>query len=198
MRSRPGNTDGVVSPLPPPAPAVATLWQTLSRGNRPGPRVRWYIVASSGPGALAQSNYCNAVQTGNLVFLAGHLPFDKDGKVITGKLGAGMSVEEGQAAARAAALGLVSTLNQHLNGDLERVSRIVKMSALINCTPDFSMHPAVANGASDTMVQVFGSAIGSHARCAAGFISLPLEAAVEVELIVEVSDDVNASPKAHI
>lgn len=129
------------------------------------------------------ANYVPAVRSGKLVFLSGHGPF-QDGKLIRGKLGADLDVEAGQAAARAVVVQLLASLRAEL-GSLDAVARIVKLLCMVNCTPDFGDHPAVANGASDLLVEIFGEA-GRHARSAVGMQSLPAGMAVEIELIVEV------------
>lgn len=129
------------------------------------------------------ANYVPAVRSGKLVFLSGHGPF-QDGKLIRGKLGAELDVEAGQAAARAVVVQLLASLRAEL-GSLDAVARIVKLLCMVNCTPDFGDHPAVANGASDLLVEIFGKA-GRHARSAVGMQSLPAGMAVEIEMIVEV------------
>ena len=123
------------------------------------------------------------VQTGNLVFLSGHIA-RKDGKVWVGKLGASMSTAEGAQAARAVAIDLMGTLQAAL-GDLGKVRRIVKVMSLVNSTPDFTEQHLVTNGCSELLGQVFGSA-GQHARSAFGVAQIPLGACVEIELIAEV------------
>ena len=129
------------------------------------------------------ANYVPAVRSGKLVFLSGHGPF-QDGKLIRGKLGADLDIEAGQAAARAVVVQLLASLRAEL-GSLDAVAQIVKLLCMVNCTPDFGDHPAVANGASDLLVEIFGEA-GRHARSAVGMQSLPAGMAVEIELIVEV------------
>lgn len=138
------------------------------------------------PKSASVANYVSAVRTGNLLFLSGHLPFDQDGKLITGHLGKTLTVEEGQAAARQAGIALLATLKAEL-GDLSRVERIVKLFGMVSSTAEFTGHSQVVNGCSDLMVEVFGDK-GRHARAACGFSSLPLGAAVEIELIAEISD----------
>src|SRR5690242_2930729 len=130
------------------------------------------------------ANYVKAVRTGNLLFLAGHGPTKADGSNITGKVGADMTVEQGYAAAKQTAVALLSTLKAEL-GDLNKVKRVVKVLGMVNCTPDFTDQPKVINGCSDLLVAVFGEK-GKHARSAVGMNSLPLNIAVEIEIIVEV------------
>jgi enamine deaminase RidA (YjgF/YER057c/UK114 family) len=129
--------------------------------------------------------YVMAAQTGNQVFLSGHIA-KKDGKPWVGKLGADMTTEEGKAAARAIAIDLMATLSAHLGGDLSRVKRIVKVMSLVNSTPDFTEQHLVTNGASELLAEVFGEA-GKHARSAFGVAQIPLGACVEIELIAEVA-----------
>jgi enamine deaminase RidA (YjgF/YER057c/UK114 family) len=130
------------------------------------------------------ANYVKAVRTGNLIFLSGHGPSKSDGTSITGKLGADLTIEEGQHAARITAISLLSTLKAEL-GDLSKVVRIVKLTGMVNCTPDFYDQPKVINGCSDLLVEVFGEK-GKHARAAIGMVSLPNNIAVEIEMVVEV------------
>ncbi len=130
------------------------------------------------------ANYVNVVRVGNLLFLAGKGPGTPDGKWITGKVGQDLTVEEGYAAARSVALAHIAVLKAEL-GDLSKVKRIVKVNGMINTTPDFTEHPQVMNGYSDLMVEVFGEK-GKHARSAVGMCSLPLNIAVEVDIVVEV------------
>ena len=135
------------------------------------------------PAGPPMGNYVPAVQTGNLVFLSGHTSTKPHGTVL-GKLGSDLSAEEGYQAARVVALDLLATL-QAAVGSLDRVKRIVKVNGMVNSTPDFSKQPAVINGASDLFVEVFGER-GKHARAAVGMAALPGDAAVEIEIIVEV------------
>lgn len=128
-------------------------------------------------------NYVKAVQTGKLLYLSGHIPDEVIGKKTRGKIGAQLTVEEGKEAARIATIGLLSTL-QYYAGNLNNVKRIVKVTGMINADPSFTQHPIVMNGCSDLLVAVFGDA-GKHARAAVGMASLPLDAAVEIEMIVE-------------
>jgi enamine deaminase RidA (YjgF/YER057c/UK114 family) len=132
------------------------------------------------------ANYVNGVQTGNLVFLAGKGPLRADGTEIRGKLGAGLTIEEGYEGARITAINQLAVLKQML-GNLDRVVRVVKVLGMVNSDPDFVDQPAVINGFSDLMVAVFGER-GRHARAAVGMASLPRGQAVEIEMIVEVRD----------
>lgn len=130
------------------------------------------------------ANYVKFVQTGYLVFLSGHGPDRPDGGQIFGKIGRDLSVEDGQAAARLTGISLLSTLKGYI-GDLNRVKRIVKVMGLVNCTDDFTKQPAVMNGFSDLMVEVFGDR-GRHARTSVGVNALPNNIAVEIEMVVEI------------
>ncbi len=134
------------------------------------------------PLAIPLAAYVPFVQTGNLVFLSGHLP-KKDGKVIGGQLGKNITTEEGKAAARAVAIDLMGTLEAAVG--LGKVKRIVKLMSLVNSTPDFTDHHLVTNGASELLAEVFGDA-GKHARSAFGVAQIPMGACVEIELIAEV------------
>lgn len=129
--------------------------------------------------------YVPFVQTGNLVFLSGHIA-KQDGKPWVGQLGKTMATEEGKAAARAIAIDLLGTLHAAV-GDLNRVRRIVKVMSLVNSTADFTEQHLVTNGASELLGQVFGPDKGAHARSAFGVAQIPLGACVEIELIAELA-----------
>ena len=133
--------------------------------------------------ATPAAAYVPFVQTGNLVFVSGHIA-KKDGKVIVGQFGKNISTEEGKAAARAIAIDLMGTLHAAV-GDLNKVKRIVKLMSLVNSTADFTEQHLVTNGCSELLGEVFGDA-GSHARSAFGVAQIPLGACVEIELIAEV------------
>jgi enamine deaminase RidA (YjgF/YER057c/UK114 family) len=135
------------------------------------------------PVATPAAAYVPFVQTGNLVFLSGHIA-KKDGKVWIGQFGKTMSTAEGQAAARAVAIDLLGTLHAAV-GDLNRVTRIVKLMSLVNSTGDFTEQHLVTNGASELIGQLFG-ARGAHARSAFGVAQIPMGACVEIEMIAEV------------
>lgn len=135
------------------------------------------------PVAAPAAAYVPFVQTGNLVFLSGHIA-RKDGKPWVGQLGKTMTTEEGKAAARAIAVELMGTLHAAV-GDLGKVKRIVKLVSLVNSSPDFTEHHLVTNGASELLGEVFGDK-GKHARAAFGVAQVPLGACVEIEMIAEV------------
>ncbi|MEN8834140.1 MAG: RidA family protein [Pacificibacter sp.] len=131
------------------------------------------------------ANYVPFVQVGNLVHVSGQISSGPDG-LITGKLGADLSVEEGAAAARTCALSLLAQAKAATGGDLSKVKRLVKLVGFVNSTAEFTDQPKVINGASDLMVEVMGDA-GRHARSAVSAVSLPLGVAVEIEAIFELN-----------
>jgi len=136
------------------------------------------------PASAPAANYVNVVRTGNLLYLAGKGPTAPDGQWITGKLGLDVTVQDGYEAAKSVALAHIAVLKNEL-GDLSKVKRIVKVNGYVNSTPDFIEQPKVMNGYSDMMVAVFGDQ-GKHARSSVGVCALPMNIAVEVEVIVEV------------
>ena len=148
---------------------IGQLGYTLPGESTPGGN---YVPAVSVPGA-------------NLVYTAGHVARRPDGSMVAGKLGADLTIEEGYEAARLTVLNLLGSLKASI-GDLDRVNRVVKLLCMVNSTPDFGQQPAVANGASDFLVEVFGDK-GKHARSAVGMASLPGNVCIEIEMIVEVS-----------
>jgi enamine deaminase RidA (YjgF/YER057c/UK114 family) len=127
--------------------------------------------------------YVMAAQTGNLVFLSGHIA-RKEGKPLVGKLGGNMNTEDGKAAARGIAIDLLASLKGQI-GDLNRVTRIVKVMSLVNSTPEFTEQHLVTNGCSELLGEIFGDA-GKHARSAFGVAQIPFGACVEIEMIVEI------------
>jgi enamine deaminase RidA (YjgF/YER057c/UK114 family) len=131
--------------------------------------------------------YVNAVRTGGLLALGGHIPIGADRQVVLGKLGDDLDVDAGRAAARLAALSALATLLSEL-GSLDRVLQVVWLRGFVNATPDFTGHTQVIDGASDVLVQVFAER-GRHARLAVGVSSLPANLALEIELLVEIGDD---------
>jgi enamine deaminase RidA (YjgF/YER057c/UK114 family) len=132
------------------------------------------------------ANYVAYVRTGNLLTVSGQLCFGGDGKLVaTGQLGAGVAIEDGQKAARACAISLITQVKAAL-GDLDKVKQVVRLGGFINSAPGFTDGPKVMNGASDLMVEVFGDK-GRHARSTVGVSALPANAAVEVEGMFEVS-----------
>jgi enamine deaminase RidA (YjgF/YER057c/UK114 family) len=138
------------------------------------------------PAAAAPAgSYVPFTRTGNLVYTAGQLPL-KDGKLqVTGLLGRGVDVAAGQEAAKLCAINVLAQAKAAI-GDLEKIRRLVKITVFVASAPDFTEQHLVANGASDFLVEVLGEP-GRHARAAVGTASLPLNAAVEVEAIIEVA-----------
>ena len=131
--------------------------------------------------------YVPSVRTGNLLYLSGLGPTaGADGKVPVGKVGSELTVEEGYEAARLVGINILARLKSEL-GDLDKVGRVVKLLSMVNCAPVFTQPPAVANGCSDLLVEVFGEK-GRHARSAVGMAALPNNIAVEIEMIVEIDD----------
>jgi enamine deaminase RidA (YjgF/YER057c/UK114 family) len=138
------------------------------------------------PPAAPVAAYVMYVQTGNLIFISGHIAKNPDGSVNAGQLGKNITTEQGAAAARAVAIDLIGTLQEAVGGDLNKVKRIVKLMSLVNSTPDYIDHHLVTNGASELLGEVFGDA-GKHARSAFGVAQVPRGACVEIEMIVEVA-----------
>lgn len=130
-------------------------------------------------GTVPVANFVPTVQTGNLLFVSGHIS-----TTLRGKLGRDVTKEQGYEAARQIALDMLGTVHDAL-GDLDRVGRLVKLLGLVNSTEAFTEQPYVINGASDLLVEVFGTQ-GQHARSAIGVAQLPVNAAVEIEMILEV------------
>jgi enamine deaminase RidA (YjgF/YER057c/UK114 family) len=136
------------------------------------------------PIAIPAAAYVPFVQSGNLVFLSGHIA-KKEGQAWVGQLGKNMTTEEGQKAARAIAIDLMGTLHAAI-GDLNRIKRIVKLMSLVNSTSDFTEQHLVTNGASVLIGQIFGDQ-GTHARSAFGVAQIPMGACLEIELIPELN-----------
>jgi enamine deaminase RidA (YjgF/YER057c/UK114 family) len=132
------------------------------------------------------ANYVTSVRTGNLLYLSGHGPSRDAAKGPTkGKLGRDLTVEQGYQSARDVGIALLATTRAAL-GSLDKVKRVVKVLGMVNCTEDFLDPPKVMNGCSDLLVEVFGEAVGKHARSAVGMASLPMGIPVEIEMILEV------------
>jgi enamine deaminase RidA (YjgF/YER057c/UK114 family) len=127
--------------------------------------------------------YKPALVVGNLLYVSGHGPLLDDGSLIKGRVGADLTLEEGKQAARQVGLAMLATMRAHL-GSLNRVKRLVKTLGMVNSAPDFDQHPAVVNGFSELMAEVFGPENGVGARSAVG-MTLPLGIAVEVEAVFE-------------
>jgi enamine deaminase RidA (YjgF/YER057c/UK114 family) len=132
------------------------------------------------------ASYVPYVITGNLVFISGQVTMGPSGLEYVGQVGKEFTMEQGQAAARLCALNVIAQLREACAGNLDRVTRCVKVTGFVNAVPNFAQHPEVVNGASDTFVQVFGER-GKHARAAVGAGSQPRNVAVEVEAIFEIA-----------
>ena len=122
---------------------------------------------------------------GNLLFISGQLPISKDGKIIKGKIGADLNLEDGQSASKLCVLNILAQVKKALNGDLDKVKNCVKITGFVNSIDDFKDQPKVINPASETLSSVFGIN-GKHARAAISTNSLPLGAAVEIDAIFEI------------
>ena len=129
--------------------------------------------------------YKPCVIAGNMVYVSGHGPVQQDGSLISGRVGSEVDQQAGYDAARQTGLAILATLKTNL-GSLDRVKRVVKTLGMVNCTPDFQQQPAVINGFSDLMAEVFGQENGIGARSAVGMGSLPGNITVEVEVICEI------------
>ena len=134
------------------------------------------------PAPPPAANYVPWVISGDWVLISGQLPMQGGGVAVSGQLGRDLTIEDGQAAARLCALNVLAQAKAACGGDLERLGRCLKLGGFVSCTPEFTDHPKVINGASDLIAEVMGDA-GRHARFAVGCASLPLNAAVEVEAI---------------
>lgn len=141
------------------------------------------ITLPAAPNPVA--NYVPFLFAGDLLFISGQISKTADGKVVTGHLGAGVSVEAGQSAARHCALNILAQAQAAL-GTLDRVAQVVKLTGFVAAMPEFTDHPKVVNGASDLMVEVLGEK-GRHTRAAVGVASLPMGAAVEVDAILRIA-----------
>ena len=133
----------------------------------------------------AVGSYQPAVLVGDMLYLSGTGGIDPGRQPVFGKVGSELSIEEGYASAKGAVLNFLSTIKDVL-GDLDRVEKVVKLLCMVNCKPDFTRQPEVANGASDLLLKVFGDETGAHARSAIGVCSLPFNIPVELEMIVKV------------
>ncbi|WP_386680194.1 RidA family protein [Loktanella sp. R86503] len=131
------------------------------------------------------ANYVPFVQTGNQVWVSGQISQGPDGLMV-GKLGDGVDIDTGAAAAKACAISLLAQLKKACGGDLDRLVRVVKLVGMVNCTPDFTDQPKVINGASDFLVAALGEK-GHHARSAVGVAGLPMGVMVEIEAVFEIA-----------
>jgi enamine deaminase RidA (YjgF/YER057c/UK114 family) len=136
--------------------------------------------------AAPAANYVPFVQTGNLLFISGQLPIENGKLAQTGLLGRDVTLEQGQRAAELCAINILAAAAAALGGDLGCVRRIVRITCMVASTPDFHEHHLVANGASNLLVDILGEA-GKHARVAVGMAALPLDASVEIDVIMDVA-----------
>lgn len=132
------------------------------------------------------ASYVPYVVSGDLVYVSGQVTMDNGALKYVGKVGSDLSLEDAQAAARLCAVNVIAQVKAACNGNLDLVTRCVKVGVFVNAVPDFTQHPEVANGASDLFVKVFGD-IGRHARAAVGAGSLPRGVACEVEAVFEIA-----------
>lgn len=138
------------------------------------------------PAPKPMAKYRTGVLIGGLLHLSGHGPLRPDGTMITGRVGADLTADQGKEAARQTGLAVLSTIRQHL-GSLDRVGRLVRTLGLVQCTADFREQPFVINGFSELMAEVFGDEAGVGVRSAVGAVALPANIAVEVECTFEVA-----------
>lgn len=132
------------------------------------------------------ANYIPFTKTGNLLFVSGQLPMRDGALQYKGLVGTGVSVQDAYEAAKLCAINLIAQAKMACDGNLGRVKRVIKLTGFVASGPEFTDHPKVVNGASDTMVDVFGD-VGRHARAAVGSASLPMGAAVEIEAVFELA-----------
>ena len=142
-----------------------------------------HLTLPSPPKPIAK--YKPAVQAGNMLYVSGHGPLKVDGKMITGRVGADLTMEQGKEAARVVGLAILATVRNTI-GSLDKVKRLIKTLGMVNATPDFKDQPLVINGFSELMAEVFGDDAGVGARSAVGMGSLPANIPVEIECIFEV------------
>lgn len=159
--------------------------EQIDVNHNPEAKLKELGIELKAPGT-PKASYVHAIQTGNLLFLAGKGPKKPEGDNVVGKLGVDLTIEEGYEAARLAGISQLAVLKAEL-GNLNKVKQIVKVKGMVNAGPEFKDQSKVINGYSDLMVEVFGER-GKHARAAVGMGSLPGNMAVEVEMIVEVQD----------
>lgn len=136
--------------------------------------------------AAPAANYTPCVQNGNVLYISGQLPLNAQGVTCRGRLGESVSLEDGRRAARLCAINLLAQAKAALNGELGRIQQVLKVTVFVASSPDFGEQHLVANGASDFLAEALGDG-GRHARAAIGVVSLPLNAAVEVDAIIAVS-----------
>ena len=164
-------------------PNIASMAESLQQGS-PEARLREMGIDLPAPFPPA-GEYVNAVRSGDLLLLGGHIPFSPPETLVLGKLGADLDVPAGRQAARFAAISALATIRSVL-GTLDAVKQILSVRGVVNAAPDFTGHTQVIDGASEVFVGVFGDA-GRHARLAVGVSSLPANLALEIELTLEVA-----------
>src|SRR5438128_9184974 len=153
--------------------------------SKPETRIQeLHLTLPSAPKPVAK--YKTAVLVGNILYVSGHGPLKADGKMIQGRVGTDMTLEQGKEAARVVGLAILSTV-RHTIGSLDKVKRLVKTLGMVNSTAEFKDHPQVINGFSELMAEVFGEDAGVGARSAVGMASLPSNIAVEIECVFEVA-----------
>ena len=140
------------------------------------------LITPSNPVA----NYVNTVQSGNLLYISGKGPLKNDGEYIKGKLGYDLTIDQGYEAARVTGINLISTIKSAI-GDLKNVKQIIRVNGMVNSASNFTDQPKVINGCSDLLVEVFGDR-GKHTRVALGMNSLPMNIAVEIDIILEIKN----------
>ena len=183
-----GATGGVLLPgvLRSFGPSAVSGAATDTKSTLPGAEMRLAKLGIKLPPAPKPvAVYVPAVVSGNMLYASGHGPRQANGKMIQGKVGDELTLEQGKAAARVVGLNVLSTVRSTL-GSLDKVVRLVKVLGMVNCTPDFTRQPQVINGFSELMVDVFGPQNGKAARSAVGMGSLPSNIPVEIEAIFEV------------
>jgi len=152
--------------------------------SNPAARLQALGITLPAPVA-AVANYVPYVLQEDMLVISGQITIENGEKKFIGRLGENMSLEDGQKAARLCAINIIAQISAALNGNLDRVARIIRLGVFVNATPGFTDQSLVANGASDLMVKIFGDA-GRHARAAVGVSSLPGGVAVEVEATIAV------------
>lgn len=163
-----------------------TMSSSSNNNNSPIPNRLQELGITLREPPTPKGNYVSCVQSGNLLYVCGHIPQKDDMSLYTGTLGQDLTIEQGYESAKICAINILATLQQYVKGDWKRIKKIIKVVGFVQCTTDFTQQPAVINGASDLFVNVLGKEIGQHARSAVGTNALPLNIATEIECIVEI------------